>query len=336
MCNYSNTQVTTSSTERLKPRDPEHTAGSESTDNAEQTTERSPSDIKTIHPKIFYHHITRNHEGTIIENKESSQPIPNDETGVAKTLTDETLLEVLTTKHIRYIWGSADTSTQVKIYSLPLINTLRDVVQYWPNMSLLTHPVCITEPYAVLVHHMDALEKYKNNHPACHSSEYTKLCNDHIDVLLDFLDQTWGDTLRLERQRYQKSPPMATFKNLWMLFKPGQDVYTKARDNRPAIAMIVGSVKYKAEYTEVNGWGVVCDGRKIRPERRCSVIQDFDGEKEISSLEAYPKEFHNDPNYEQELQKRGQRYWEFCEPAYGQYDGTTIAERGQPRTEVST
>ena len=67
---------------------------------------------------------------------------------------------------------------------------------------------------------------------------------------------------------------------------------------------------------------------------RSSIITDFEGEKEISSLSIYPKEFHNNPNYEQELKKRGQRYWGFCVPSYRHYEGPTIADRGEPPREV--
>jgi hypothetical protein len=192
--------------------------------------------------------------------------------------------------------------------------------------------VKLWEPYSVLVHHMDALKDYKSNHPVCHSSEFTEECNDHIDVLLDFLDKTVGDRLRLERARHQKSPPTATYENLWMLFKPGQDVYIKARVNMPAIPMTVGQVSGAT----IEGWGVVCHDREFRPQHRHATLQYFDGEKEIASLEVYPKEFHDKPGYEQELQKRGQRYWEFCNPAYRQYHGTTIADRNHPRIEVCT
>lgn len=248
------------------------------------------------------------------------------------------MLEVLTTKNVRvdpFGKSYSLTTTQLKIYSAPLINALQEVVHYWPGTSLLRNPVIFSKPYSLLGHHIDALKCYKNNHPACHSPEFTEACNDHIDVLLDFLDKEFGDELRLERARYQKTPPTATFENLWMLFKPGQDVYIKAQENQPATPLTVGSVDcLSSEILRINGWGVNCNGREIRSQIRSALIKHFDGEKEIFSLEAYPKEFHDKPDYEQELQKRGQRYWEFCDPAYRQYDGTTIADEKHSRIEV--
>lgn len=312
--------------------DRHHAADSEYTNAAENIPETASTETKKIPPKILYHYINKDFEGNITENKESSHPITNIETGgAAKTLTDETILEVLSTKKTNIYYPSSLT-TELKIYSLPLINVLRDVVQYWPGVSLWTHPVRIEEPYAALVHHLDAIEKYKNNHPASHSPEYKDLCNEHIDVLLSFLEERWGETLRQERQRYQKSPPMATFENLWMLFKPGQDAYIKAREDKPAIPLTIGSITD----ANIDGWGVICNGTRIARQRRQGSISRFDGEKEILSLEVYPKQFHNSAGYEQELQKRGERYWAFCEPTYGQYDGNTIAQQGEPRMKVCT
>lgn len=341
-CDDWNNQAPTSLAEQPELLDPHLNVNPQTPDNFESLARAASSDIKTPPPKILYHLISKDHEGTVVENIESAHPFPRrDETGVAKTLTDETVLEVLTTKTSSNHFGlyrPPMTKNELKIYSAPLINALQHVVQYWPGLSLLAYPVTLTEPYAVLVHHMDALKNHKNNHPASHSSEFREVCNDHIDVLLDFLDKTYGDVLRLEQARYRKSPPSATFENLWMLFKPGQDVYIKARENKPAIPMRLGTFEgsLRGPYVELQGWGVSCNGTQITPQSRYCSFNAFDGEKEIFSLEAYPKEFHDESDYEQELQKRGQRYWEFCGPAYKQYIGTTIADRNHPRVEVCT
>lgn len=290
-----------------------------------------------------------------MENIESPEPIPASDTGASKTLTDQTVLEVLTTRVSRKFTplGTKNVKTEIKIYSLHLINVLRDIVQYWPGLNLLDHPVVIEEPYAVLIHHLNALEAYRSDHPICHSPEYMELCNDHINVLLGLLDKTSGDEVRLERQRHQKSPPMATFANLWMLFKPGQDVYIKEREAKAAIPMRVGSVSESIQWNTrtskrviaeqssffnpifcVSGWGIGCKGTEMSTQLRRGDIEHFEGEKEILSLSAYPKEFHGNPDYEQELQRRGQKYWELCEPAYRHYDGATVADRGQSRIQV--
>jgi hypothetical protein len=366
---YSNIQASSSSTEKIYSQEGlEHCSrdiqrdqsAKAEFDNNTHSTSMSPSMTAGLQPKILYHRICKDAEGTIVENIESPKPIPASDTGASKNLTDQTVLEVLTTKVLRTFApvGEKNVTTKIKIYSLHLINVLRDIVQYWPGLNLVEHPVVIAEPYAVLIHHLDALEACKSNHPTCHSREYMKLCNDHIDTLLGFLDKTSGDEIRLERQRHQKSPPMATFANLWMLFKPGQDVYIKEREAKAAIPMRVGStletfsipessrsgrMHRKAQSSLLNGynrvfrvqgWGIGCTGTEMSTQIRGSDIEQFEGEKEIRSLSAYPKEFHDNPNYEQELQRRGRRYWELCEPAYRHYDGATVADLGQQRMQV--
>jgi hypothetical protein len=145
---------------------------------------------------------------------------------------------------------------------------------------------------------------------------------------------------------------MATFANLWMLFRPGQDVYIKEKETIAPIPMRVGSTRGgfavhqkidrgfdpgrstpTATYF-VDGWGVGCKGAEMTTQLRSGQINSFEGEKEISSLDVYPKEFHDNSSYEHELQRRGKKYWSFCIPAYKHYEGTTIADQGEPRRKV--
>jgi hypothetical protein len=328
-----------------------------------------PADPTSSPPKVLYHHIYKDAEDNIVDNIERSEPISAGDTGATKTLTQQTVLEILTVKAL-YIRPDTKqpvqkSTTTMKIYSMYLINALRDVVHYWPDLNLQDHPVKIGKPYAVLIHYLDALQMYKDGHPACHSDEYVKLCNDDIDILIGIVDKECGNDIRSERKRYQKSPPMATFENLWMLFKPGQDVYVAGRDGKLPIPMRVsklvrreqvslhesrylggpanrrpgrGEEKYRFQHDalmwSVCGWGVGCTGKAMSPQVRNTTIEFFEREREITSLMVYPKEFHSDPNLESQLQVRGKRYWELCTPAYRHYDGVTVADRGQPTTHV--
>jgi hypothetical protein len=320
-------------------------------------------------PKVLYHHICKDAEDNIVDNIEGPEPISAGDTGAAKTLTHQTVLEILTVKEL-YIRNDTkqpvqSVTTKMKIYSVYLINVLRDVVHYWPGLNLQDHPVKIRKPYAVLIHHLDALRIYKDRHPVYHSDEYVKLCNDDIDILIGVIDKECGDDIRSERKRYQKSPPMATFENLWMLFKPGQDVYVADREGKVPIPMRVASLarrdqvclhesrylgrpanrrpgrgetmyhfQYDALMWTVHGWGVGCIGKAMSAQVRDTSIEFFDGEREIASLMVYPKEFHSDPHLESQLQMRGKRYWDLCAPAYRHYDGVTVADSGQPTTQV--
>ncbi|PMD40825.1 P-loop containing nucleoside triphosphate hydrolase protein [Hyaloscypha variabilis F] len=348
----------------------DHTLKSNPVGGGVENPGNTPPNPTSPPPKVLYHHIYKDAEDNIVENIEGPEPISAGDTGAPKTLTHQTALEILTIKGL-YIRNDTKQpvqklTTTMKIYSMYLINVLRDVVHYWPGLNLQDHPVKIRKPYAVLIHHLDELRMYKDRHPVHHSHEYVKLCNEDIDILIGIVDKECGEDIRSERKRYQKSPPMATFENLWMLFKPGQDVYVADREGKVPIPMRVaclerreqvslhysrylgrpanrswglGEMGYPFQYDAlmwtVTGWGVGCTGNAMSAQRRDTSIEFFDGEREITSLMVYPKEFHSDPDLENRFQMRGKRYWDLCAPAYRHYDGVTIADRGQPTTQLN-
>ena len=103
---------------------------------------------------------------------------------------------------------------------------------YYPMLNLRMDAVIIPEPYKPLVHYMKELEDYKTLHPGGHDERYTTITNKHIDVLLRFLDRTLGSRLRLEREPRQGLMPVATFENIWMLFKPCQEIYVLTHNGK--------------------------------------------------------------------------------------------------------
>jgi hypothetical protein len=287
--------------------------------------------------KILYRFLHKDTEGEILEKKESPEPInvlPDDG---AIGLTDQTFLEVLTTKTKRGKSNAArdevfDTSrlgirTVLKIYSTYLINALRDVVKYFPGLSLRTEPVTIPEPYCALIHYMTELEAYKTAHPMTHTKQYIEVCNEHIDILLGFLDRTFGKSLRLERERHQRQPPVATFKYLWLLFKPGQDVYISDKGGADFRPMVVADVLDKSSsWYNLCGWYVKYQSGSVEPVQHAISIPIFDGEKEITSLPAFPRHFHpRNSALEIQLTERGKKYLSLCEPSYKEYAGMTIS-----------
>lgn len=211
----------------------------------------------------------------------------------------------------------------LKIHSMHLVNTLRDVIEFWPGLSLVSaklRPLQFAEPYTPLVIFEDQIENYKTNDPTTHCPSYIKQCNDHIDMLLTFLDQAVGDETWAEKALHSKSPSMAIYKNLWMLFKPRKLVYIHATDDEPARPMIFAHIRmyvisrnsgrkmlgrWDEGLKDVRGWYVETDGVCFRPIFASATIEPFDGERQISSLPVYPKEFHKDCQYEKYLEQRG-------------------------------
>ncbi|KAF4818816.1 ATPase family AAA domain-containing protein 3B [Colletotrichum siamense] len=221
--------------------------------------------------------------------------------------------------------------TRMIIHSPHLINALRATVAYYPNINLLGDTVKIDAPYRAVVHHRDALTKYKFHQPSHHSSEYARTTAEHIDVLLNFVEQTAGESIRKEEDRYARSTPVATFENYWMALKPGEIVYVNNEDVWQPL--IVSSL---SQETTSSGhrrqWMVACwllemgNSKMVRKMVQYK-LPSWPGEQVIHSLDVMPARFYPDaPEKMLEKQiKLGKLYWELLQrPTYMEYDGLLV------------
>ncbi|KAK1980846.1 ATPase, partial [Colletotrichum cereale] len=218
--------------------------------------------------------------------------------------------------------------TQMIIHSQYLINALRAVVAYYPNVSFLEDKVTIEAPYRVIVHHREALKGYRYHQPGKHSSEYARLTAEHVDVLLDFIEQTVGESIHKEQERHQRSVPVATFENYWMALKPGEVVYVQKNDLWEA--HVISSVcqdivtNGRNRQLQVTSWFLEFGHNRIVRTMDQTYISSWTGEQVIHSLNAIPASlFPDDPEAMLEKQVRlGKFYWELLQrPTYMEYDG---------------
>lgn len=254
------------------------------------------------------------------------------------------MLEVLTTQTVVKALDRIDRRdppfTVLKIHSLHLINALRQVIRYYPGLNFSGVPVTIREPFMSLVHYMKELEEYKTNHPQGHDEDYVLTTNSHIDVLLGFLDQRLGQELRLERERHLRQPPVATYEFLWLLFRPGDQIFVLPEDNKeerhPYIfALMNPKVLIMTRSYEALIWRIDIHESGLGPCEEIRLVQPFEGEKEISSLKICPRAFL--PNYSQAREKfiaRGMTFVSLFEPSYMEHTGTTHPSPFSPSTEV--
>lgn len=231
--------------------------------------------------------------------------------------------------------------TTLRIRSRKLLNALKAVVKYYPGQTLLGDTVSFSEPFQLLVHHRAELEEYKSRNTEMHSEEYKKTCNEHIDVLLNFLKNHFGKSLQDEEERHRQTPPVCTFEYVWLLLKPGEPCFVnmdRSHYYSCNIKKLTGGIMQGRPTTyEVSIWNVQCDGYELgRVSSRCAVLP-FDGEKEIKSILIFPTRFHKDSpkdlerqnglTLEQKFIARGKKYWELTKSySYKGYEGTTVTK----------
>ncbi|KAI1801168.1 P-loop containing nucleoside triphosphate hydrolase protein [Daldinia bambusicola] len=222
------------------------------------------------------------------------------------------------------------------IHSVHLINALRAVIGYYPDTSLLGNTVTINAPYHILAHHQTALARYRTNQPNTHDEEYTLTTAKHIDVLLNFLEETLGSQIREEEKRHNSKIPTATFDNLWLILKPGDIVYAKYDDQWTPfmISNVVDGSSTNDNRTPhiVNCWNISYTSGRFSRTMHSFDIDPFNGEEIIKNLTVIPHRFFQGENSDatpQEVMVKqvllGKRTWELSKgPNHMLYNGSLV------------
>ena len=229
-------------------------------------------------------------------------------------------------------------SENIKILSRRIIDRLKKTATYYPTMKLMEDEVILEEPYVFVFHNMDRIKSYQQDSPIpetrsanaeAHCDEETRR---HIEVLCDAVELKHGANVEREMARYAAPVPKATFKMLWLLFKPGSTVYTHM--NGGWQACVVTKVlfdhhkvtKLSSSYT-LRLWYLNFDGRLLG---RCSCVREiapFDGEVEITSLNTFPAEYLDaidGGRMRERLEARGEKFYKYLKGAQVHYSGESL------------
>ncbi|ROW07796.1 hypothetical protein VMCG_03584 [Cytospora schulzeri] len=226
--------------------------------------------------------------------------------------------------------------TEMIVHSKHLINAFNAVIGSYPGTNFLGETVSIEAPYYALIYHRDGLSRYRIAQPALHDDEYAITTAKHIDVLLSFLDKTYGEKIHEEEARHKRTPPVATSDWLWLLLKPGEVIYKKLQNTwAPFIISHVDSEHDrdgKLLRYHVDCWDIRFLHGRMKRCMNVFTIPAFSGEQAISTLEVVPAAF-----FPENLQKQdgllmadkqiaiGKTYWELVKrPTYKEYDGKSV------------
>jgi len=235
------------------------------------------------------------------------------------------------------------TSTTLKIHSTYVLNVLRSVVEYAVGaqdeeqfglgVGVYQHP------YQELYHHISDLLDYRTGISSLrhkHSDSYNQKCDEHIDLLLEYLSSPPNISISECKARWESEIPVVTFATYWLLLKPGTDVYVREADGS-LNAYIVDSVKGGVSETDgkkinskyrVKVWNLAFGGKTISPCTRMVEVDIFDKEREITSLRIFPTRFLDETDGAKQrkaLVDRGKRYFEYSkQPSFLQYSGNGL------------
>ncbi|KAK0637655.1 ATPase family AAA domain-containing protein 3 [Lasiodiplodia hormozganensis] len=267
------------------------------------------------------------------DSEDEDEPSAKEKEKPKKTLEGKRILDV--------------NETRMVIHSPLLLTAIREVVEYYPRQNLTGDTITVHEPYCALVHHITELRNYSNNlalerTPAgADESEKTDadVTYEHLQILLDFLDPHVEKTVLPARRRLKKDEATVTFDDLWYLMRPGSLAYAKYEDIWLGV-MIKEAESLPADsegappkwkitgWCMDNSWYTRCVGYA-----EVSVdIPFFEGEKHVTSLPIYPREFYDktDANARREkFEARGRKMRDILwhGHAYVTYEGDCMDEK---------
>jgi hypothetical protein len=248
-------------------------------------------------------------------------------------------------------WSNIDEDFYVHSVRDPLIKIqdkgfryiLNQVCDYYPGQSLFG-VIYIHYPFRILWHYYDDILRE------------ARLTRDEIEVdkcppeldetqsvvykvfkMMRLKRDTW-DELRNERQCYEEKKE-AGWEHLWLLYTPGTDVYAKV-DGHWARFVVVKTMKIKKAWHIIT-WLLAYDPPCLRRVKHRFVIQEYNGEKRICSLEVFPCEYldslssrdedgiDTDAKTKRKLTELGKTYWDIlrARSRYMSHSGFALGDK---------
>lgn len=284
-------------------------------------------------------------------NKESEEKI-------AKNTSDLQIAKSILEEHREVCWDNTNPALKegrivrignpvLYIHSPVLLNALKavisfqsppdvlDVFNYMRTRALTTsfEHGRFVYPYTDLHHYRDKLLDYREGVKEAHDEEYSQTCGEHIDTLVEYLYDQPAIALKEAELMWRHETPKTTFASLWLLLKPGSDVYVNedGKLNAYVVESCSGGIQWGSPDARpmpycVYVWNLNFDGRVLTRSAKKVYIPVFDWEREISSLSVFPTRFHvgEDPQnpLRQQLVDRGKRFVEMVKkPTFQEYSG---------------
>ncbi|KAK2018532.1 P-loop containing nucleoside triphosphate hydrolase protein [Colletotrichum eremochloae] len=231
----------------------------------------------------------------------------------------------------------------IRILSPAVCEALRCVVDYFPGIDLSKQVIDVPEPFTIFVFYEAQLTEYRER-LQFRSEDVSTAClnrfaHKHIGIVQDFVRQKTSSSVEAERKRHARG--YVTFDMLWLLYRPGSEVYYDPYDVGEHDPYIVEHVNFKlingtTDVYFIDHWNLDANETDVGPSScDCLTVKRFAGEKSIVSLKSYPCEYikFSDGLPQEEVQsirdhfmERGKKWYKMRQKAMCyQFDGCTTS-----------
>lgn len=182
-------------------------------------------------------------------------------------------------------------SSRLEIYSPHIQEALREVIKEYPGVSFCGDLLILHGTLKCVFHYRKELESYRQ-------TVQDRIAKLHIHLLLRFMEKNLKTEIRSYEANVATSPssPAIEFKDLWMVFLPGEPVIT-GQDEMNQILSLVSTKLVKTNGNTV--WMVIgkCfthDGKDFGYLHKHINIEPYQGTKTITSLPILPLRYYGD------------------------------------------
>ncbi|KAL9040175.1 MAG: hypothetical protein Q9214_004591 [Letrouitia sp. 1 TL-2023] len=230
--------------------------------------------------------------------------------------------------------------TRMIIRSQRLLKIIRGCVKYFPAKTLSSDAIELYKPYDLLIHHLDSLEE------AGKDQDLEEESSRHLQSMLEYLKEYIIPRISHPLHLLRRPEPVVKFKNLWLLFKPGSELYWH-RDTEHLSSIVFSGIVLKTELIRptkseredgkkdrwsVSFWILESDGTFLGRELIVRDILKFSGERQVTSLPVYPCTYFDSLDggkTRQAVVERGKKAYQILRemPKQMWYDGFTDKKR---------
>ena len=229
-----------------------------------------------------------------------------------------------------YDWEGNALNSKLEICSTPLLELIRDLIDYYPGPEFdllrwedtVGDTVTFSEPYMMLFTHR------REMNDSLHRADIPEETKNHLRLLLHFLREEMPRTSAKLDEIEGGTCKKITFQDLWLLYVPNTPVYIAVNNEDRQMVVYSRNVPEK----NLKGqWGVLslyCWSAKYQGNRLTRdfypwVIQPYTGEKALQNLDLVPMQYLPEEAAVQErLVSRGNRYFQLNQgPALQDYHG---------------
>lgn len=186
----------------------------------------------------------------------------------------------------------------INILSPCVAEALRCVVDYFPSVDFSETIIKLYEPYSVFVFFEKELTEYRQRLEKASEDEQFSCANRwasrHLDIAQSFVRERLQESIAAERARHARG--FATFDMLWLLYKPGSDIYYDRKEVGEHDPFIFSELDFDLTNGSTNTyslkvWNMDADSIRVGATQWEFTISRFAGEKHIPSLIAFPREY---------------------------------------------